>query len=205
MFAEAEPNPFTDPHLYNIFVELKALQGTKKLIRAFYQQGGWEPWAQAESVLTLQASHPSIKREQAIYNNSTDLVDLWIQEPDQTMVGIEMICRNVNFGLENAGTGLPAQVLDDAVNIWKQLKPIYSGARRMFAIGVTGYPLNCVMNTSQYQSRWSQAHANNTLPNLNTNLKLCRFFGNRSIEDDIRQFFAGHNAWKSLYLIWYEV
>lgn len=99
MFAEAEPNPFTDPHLYNICVELKALQGTNKIMRAFYQQGGWEPWAQVECALTLEESHPSIKREQAIYNNSTNLIDLWIQESGQTMVGIEMNAATSTLGL----------------------------------------------------------------------------------------------------------
>ncbi|KAF2791934.1 hypothetical protein K505DRAFT_363357 [Melanomma pulvis-pyrius CBS 109.77] len=204
MFAEAKPNPFTDLHLYNICSELMTLQGTDKIMKAFYLQGGWEAWAQVECALTLRPSHPSIKREQAIYNNSTDLIDLWIQEPGQSKVGIEMKCRNVNFGLENSGTGLPAQVLEDVVKIQRPLKTIYAGARRMFAIGVTGYPLDCVWNSTHNESKWSEAHANNALLNLNTNLKWCRFFGNRSIENDIAQFVSGHPTWTNLYLIWYE-
>ena len=153
MFAGAEPDPFADTHLYNIYVELKTLQEIGKILKAFSLQGGWEKWAQVECALTLQDSHPSTKREQAIYDNSSDQIDLWIQEPAQDMVGIEMKSRNVNFGLENATNGLPAQVLTDVVKIQRQLKPAYVSKKTMFAIGVTGNPLDCGWNSSHNQSK----------------------------------------------------
>jgi hypothetical protein len=165
-------------------------------------QGGWESWAQVECALALGHffQPDGILREQAIYQHTTDRIDLWVNDNNHVPAGIEMKCRNVNFGGWEAQNGLPGQMCDDIAKIGSPLEPEFP-AKVMYAIGITNNPYDLVWSFRIAQNAVTQSIWGQRGPNHNNRLRWCYLRQYYTVENNLKNQQNSEN----LYLIWYKL
>ena len=175
-------------------------------------KGGWESWAQVECALALMDIFPpeSILREQNIFAGNTDLVDLWAGGGGAIPAGIELKCRNMNFGFYLALDGLPALMVKDIVKIGNPLKATYPPVRVMYAIGITGDPYDLVWDaeddTGAHASGPGEPKWKAAGNGYNANLRWCYLHqeAGYTVKNNLGNIGNMQN-WRNLYLVWYKL
>lgn len=142
----ANPNaqevpPNADIQLIVDFVEANH----PKMWEAVEQKGGWEGWAQSEFASFLVEHSPSnyvSEREQYIYKNKSQRIDIWAEPMDNSapMMGIELKCEGQYQDLKWGD--FTARVVEDIKKIRGGLKSEstqHNGAK-VYAVGLTTNP-----------------------------------------------------------------